>query len=95
MGPLHLQTDVLVVGSGAAGLMAARAAADEGARVILTDKSLISRGGATILAQMTVAVALGEAEEDNPEVHFEDTMKGSRGLADRTSSAPLWNGGRK
>ncbi|MBM6997734.1 FAD-binding protein [Paenibacillus sp. DXFW5] len=82
MGPLHLQTDVLVVGSGAAGLMAARAAADEGARVILTDKSLISRGGATILAQMTVAVALGEAEEDNPEVHFEDTMKGSRGLAD-------------
>ncbi|WP_178019007.1 FAD-binding protein [uncultured Paenibacillus sp.] len=82
MEPLHMQTDVLVVGSGAAGLMAARAAADEGARVILTDKSLISRGGATILAQMTVAVALGEAEEDNPQIHFEDTMKGSRGLAD-------------
>ncbi|WP_068785803.1 FAD-binding protein [Paenibacillus phocaensis] len=82
MEPLHLQTDVLVVGSGAAGLMAARAAADEGARVILTDKSLISRGGATILAQMTVAVALGEAEEDNTQIHFEDTMKGSRGLAD-------------
>ncbi|MCH1640032.1 FAD-binding protein [Paenibacillus timonensis] len=82
MEPMHLQTDVLVVGSGAAGLMAARAAADEGARVILTDKSLISRGGATILAQMTVAVALGEAEEDNPQIHFEDTMKGSRGLAD-------------
>ncbi|CAM4468245.1 FAD-binding protein [Paenibacillus phoenicis] len=82
MEPLHLQTDVLVVGSGAAGLMAARAAADEGARVILTDKSLISRGGATILAQMTVAVALGEAEEDSTEIHFEDTMKGSRGLAD-------------
>lgn len=82
MEPLHLQTDVLVVGSGAAGLMAARAAADEGARVVLTDKSLISRGGATILAQMTVAVALGEAEEDSTEIHFEDTMKGSRGLAD-------------
>lgn len=82
MEPLHLQTDVLVVGSGAAGLMAARAAADEGARVILTDKSLISRGGATILAQMTIAVALGEAEEDSTEIHFEDTMKGSRGLAD-------------
>ncbi|MGG6313366.1 FAD-binding protein [Paenibacillus macerans] len=82
MEPLHLQTDVLVVGSGAAGLMAARAAADEGAGVILTDKSLISRGGATILAQMTVAVALGEAEEDSTQIHFEDTMKGSRGLAD-------------
>ncbi|MFC0331507.1 FAD-binding protein [Paenibacillus sepulcri] len=82
METLHLQTDVLIIGAGAAGMMAARAAADEGADVILTDKSLIGRGGATILAQMTVAVALGEAEEDNPDVHFEDTMKGSRGMAD-------------
>lgn len=82
MDAIQLQTDVLIVGSGAAGMMAARAAADEGADVILTDKSLIGRGGATILAQMTVAVALGEAEEDDADVHFEDTMKGSRGLAD-------------
>ncbi len=79
---LHLQTDVLIIGSGAAGMMAARAAADEGAEVIITDKSLIGRGGATILAQMTVAVALGEAEEDSPEIHFQDTMAGSRGMAD-------------
>ncbi|ANS73281.1 succinate dehydrogenase [Paenibacillus yonginensis] len=82
MEKLHLQSDVLIIGGGAAGMMAARAAADEGAEVILADKSLIGRGGATILAQMTVAVALGEAEEDNPQIHFEDTMKGSRGLAD-------------
>jgi len=79
---LHLVTDVLVIGSGAAGMMAAKAAADEGAEVILADKSLIGRGGATILAQMTVAVALGEAEEDSTEIHFEDTMAGSRGMAD-------------
>ena len=75
-------TDVLVIGSGAAGMMAARAAADEGASVIIVDKSLIGRGGATIIAQMTVAVALGEAEDDNPDIHFNDTMEGSRGLAD-------------
>lgn len=74
-------TDVLVIGSGAAGMMAARAAADKGANVILTDKSLIGRGGATIIAQMTVAVALGEAEDDSPEIHYHDTMEGSRGLA--------------
>ncbi|WP_274650941.1 FAD-binding protein [Paenibacillus humicola] len=74
--------DVLVIGSGAAGLMAAKAAADAGAKVLIADKNLIGRGGATILAQMTVAVALGEAEEDNPDIHFEDTMEGSRGLAD-------------
>ncbi|GAA3413230.1 FAD-binding protein [Paenibacillus hodogayensis] len=82
MEALQVQTDVLIIGSGAAGMMAARAAADEGARVLLIDKSLIGRGGATILAQMTVAVALGEADDDDTDIHYEDTMKGSRGLAD-------------
>jgi len=79
---IDLQTDVLVIGSGAAGMVAAKAAAAEGAKVIIVDKSVVGRGGATILAQMTVAVALGEAEEDHPDIHYEDTMKGSRGLAD-------------
>ncbi|WP_227002541.1 FAD-binding protein [Salicibibacter kimchii] len=74
--------DVLVIGSGAAGMMAARAAADQGANVIIVDKSLIGRGGATVLAQMTVAVALGEAEEDSIESHWEDTVSGGRGLSD-------------
>ncbi|WP_290589792.1 FAD-binding protein [Alicyclobacillus sp.] len=73
--------DVLVIGSGAAGLMAARAASDAGASVLLVDKSLVGRGGATVLAQMTVAVALGEAEPDHPEVHYHDTMVGGRGLS--------------
>lgn len=82
MDPLHIRTDVLVIGSGAAGMMAAKAAAAEEAEVVLVDKSVIGRGGATIIAQMTVAAALGEAEEDHPDVHFEDTMKGSRGMAD-------------
>ncbi|MBD2865341.1 FAD-binding protein [Paenibacillus oceani] len=65
MEPLQLQADVHIVGSGTAGMMAARAAADEGARVLLIDKSLIGRRGATIFAQMNVAVALGEADDDN------------------------------
>jgi len=82
MNPLYKQADVLVIGSGAAGMMAAKAAAQAGASVVLVDKSLVGRGGATILAQMTVAVALGEAEEDHPDIHFADTMKGSRGMAD-------------
>jgi succinate dehydrogenase / fumarate reductase flavoprotein subunit/fumarate reductase (CoM/CoB) subunit A len=82
MESMDLQTDVLVIGSGAAGMVAAKAASAEGAKVILADKSVVGRGGATVLAQMTVAAALGEAEEDHPDIHFEDTMKGSRGLAD-------------
>lgn len=82
MSKQNFTTDVLVIGSGAAGMMAAKAAADEGSNVIIADKSLIGRGGATIIAQMTVAVALGEAEDDSPDIHFNDTMEGSRGLGD-------------
>ena len=78
-----LETDVLVVGAGAAGLMAARAASAAGASVVLVDKSLIGRGGATIMAQMTTAVALGAAEPDSTELHAEDTWAGSRNLGDR------------
>ena len=80
--PLLLDADVLVVGGGAAGLMAARAASAAGASVVLADKSIIGRGGATIMAQMTVAVALGAAEPDTVDVHAEDTLVGSRELGD-------------
>jgi succinate dehydrogenase/fumarate reductase flavoprotein subunit len=78
-----LETDVLVIGAGAAGLMAARAASAAGSSVVIVDKSIIGRGGATIMAQMTTAVALGAAEPDSPELHAEDTWEGSRELGNR------------
>jgi succinate dehydrogenase/fumarate reductase flavoprotein subunit len=78
-----LETDVLVIGAGAAGLMAARAASAAGASVVIVDKSIIGRGGATIMAQMTTAVALGAAEPDSPELHAQDTWEGTRDLGDR------------
>jgi succinate dehydrogenase/fumarate reductase flavoprotein subunit len=78
-----LETDVLVIGAGAAGLMAARAASAAGSSVVLVDKSIIGRGGATIMAQMTTAVALGAAEPDSTELHAQDTWEGSRDLGDR------------
>jgi succinate dehydrogenase/fumarate reductase flavoprotein subunit len=81
---MMLETDVLVIGAGAAGLMAARAASASGASVVIVDKSIIGRGGATIMAQMTTAVALGAAEPDSVELHAEDTWIGSRDLGDRT-----------
>src|SRR5882762_10501766 len=77
-----LSCDVLVIGSGAAGMYAAMAAARAGARVMLVDRSLIGRGGATVMAQMTVAVALGEEEPDDWRHHFADTLKAGRGLCD-------------
>jgi succinate dehydrogenase/fumarate reductase flavoprotein subunit len=78
-----LETDVLVVGAGAAGLMAARAASAAGASVVIVDKSIIGRGGATIMAQMTTAAAMGAAEPDSVELHAEDTWIGSRDLGER------------
>jgi succinate dehydrogenase/fumarate reductase flavoprotein subunit len=80
--PLHLETDVLIIGAGGAGMSAALAAAAEGANVILADRSLIGRGGATIMAQMTVAVALGSETDDNFDAHFADTIAAGRGLCD-------------
>ena len=63
-------------------MYAALAAARAGSRVLLVDRSLIGRGGATVMAQMTVAVALGEEVPDAPEHHLADTLQAGRGLCE-------------
>jgi succinate dehydrogenase / fumarate reductase, flavoprotein subunit len=80
--PLAIETDVLVIGSGAAGMYAAIEASRGGARVFLVDRSLIGRGGATVMAQMTVAAALGEEVPDAPRHHYDDTIAAGRGLCE-------------
>ncbi|MFL6567518.1 MAG: FAD-dependent oxidoreductase, partial [Burkholderiales bacterium] len=84
-----MQTDVLIVGAGAAGMYAAISAARAGAQVVLVDRSLIGRGGATVMAQMTVAAALGEEAPDHWENHLADTLKAGRGLCDPALSRLL------
>ena len=86
---IHLETDVLVVGAGGAGMYAAIAAARNGADVILADKSMISRGGATIMAQMTTAAALGTQEPDHWTRHVDDTLAAGRGLCNEELAAIL------
>ncbi len=81
--PMRAETDVLVIGSGAAGMYAAIEAARLGAQVLLADRSLIGRGGATVMAQMTVAVALGAETPDHWSHHYEDTLKAGRGLCNK------------
>ncbi len=83
----HLSTDVLIVGAGGAGMYAAISAARTGASVLLVDKGQVGRGGATIMAQMTVAVALSEQEPDSVELHLEDTLKAGRGLCNEALAA--------
>jgi succinate dehydrogenase / fumarate reductase flavoprotein subunit len=85
----NVETDVLVIGSGAAGMYAAIEAARSGAKVLLADRSLIGRGGATVMAQMTVAAALGEEVPDDPSHHLEDTIAAGRGLCDEKLSQLL------
>src|SRR4029077_6379607 len=87
---IHLDCDVLIVGAGGAGMYAAISAARTGAeRVLLLDKSLVGRGGATIRAQMTVAAALAEESDDDWRLHLDDTLASGRGLCDEALSAIL------
>jgi succinate dehydrogenase flavoprotein subunit len=79
---MHVETDVLIIGSGGAGMYAAIEAARAGASVFLADRSLIGRGGGTVMAQMTVAVALGSETPDHWHHHLADTLQAGRGLCD-------------
>src|SRR5215510_12058726 len=61
-------------------MYAAIAAAREGRSVLLLDKNLVGRGGATVMAQMTVAAAIGQEEPDSWSLHLEDTLEAGRGI---------------
>src|SRR5580693_2415274 len=91
--PIAISTDVLVIGSGAAGMYAAIEASRNGASVLLADRSLIGRGGATVMAQMTVAVALGEETPDDWQHHYANTIAAGRGLCDEELAHLLCNDG--
>jgi L-aspartate oxidase len=73
-----LETDVVVVGSGVAGLTAALHATRAG-RVLLVTKVLVD-AGSTRWAQGGVAAALGT--DDSPEEHLRDTLEAGVGLCD-------------
>jgi succinate dehydrogenase / fumarate reductase, flavoprotein subunit len=72
--------DVVVVGAGGAGLRAAIAAHDAGARVAVVCKSLLGKAH-TVMAEGGIASAMGNVyPEDNWQVHFRDTMRGGKML---------------
>ena len=81
-----LDTDVVVLGSGAAGLTAALTAASRGRRVLLLSKDGIG-GGATPLAQGGLAAAIGPG--DTPALHQRDTLDAGAGLCDPAAVAAL------
>src|ERR1700674_2940995 len=70
--------DVLVIGAGGAGLRAAIEAAAQGVSVALVCKSLLGKAH-TVMAEGGIAAAMGNVyPEDNWQVHFRDTMRGSK-----------------
>jgi succinate dehydrogenase / fumarate reductase flavoprotein subunit len=72
--------DVVVIGAGGAGLRAAIAAHDAGARTAIVCKSLLGKAH-TVMAEGGIAAAMGNLyPEDNWEVHFRDTMRGGKML---------------
>lgn len=72
--------DVLVIGSGGAGLRAAIEAASAGASVAVICRSLLGKAH-TVMAEGGVAAALANVDDrDNWKVHFADTMRGGQYL---------------
>ena len=84
--------DVLVVGAGCAGMRAAIEAYDAGADVALLSKIHPTRSHSGA-AEGGINAALGNASEDNPELHAFDTVKGSDFLADQDAIEILCAGG--
>jgi succinate dehydrogenase / fumarate reductase flavoprotein subunit len=75
------QFDVIVVGAGGAGLMAALYASRTASTAVLS--KLYPTRSHTGTAQGGVGAALGSQEEDHPEWHTYDTVKGSDYLGDQ------------
>jgi succinate dehydrogenase / fumarate reductase, flavoprotein subunit len=72
--------DVIVVGAGGAGLRAAIAAHDAGAKTAILCKSLLGKAH-TVMAEGGIAAAMGNVwSDDNWKVHFRDTMRGGKML---------------
>src|ERR1700709_829919 len=72
--------DVVVVGAGGAGLRAAIAAHEAGARTAVVGKSLLGKAH-TVMAEGGIAAAMANLyPEDNWRVHFRDTMRGGKML---------------
>ena len=74
-GALTRTTDVLVIGAGGAGCVAALTAARDGARVILATKLRMGDGN-TVMAEGGIQAAVGQ--DDSLQRHFDDTLRAER-----------------
>ncbi len=83
--------EVIIVGAGGAGLMAALYASKNGADVAVVSKLYPTRSH-TGAAQGGIGAALGNLDEDQPIYHAYDTVKGGDYLADQNAALVLAEG---
>ncbi len=79
--PTQIDTDVLVIGGGGAGLRAAIAAAKHGAKVVLLSQSQAGYGNNTAIAAGKMCVVI--KPEDSPESYFKDAISAGRFINDQ------------
>ncbi len=84
------EADVLVIGGGGAGCIAALTAARAGARVLLATKVGLGDSN-TVMAEGGIQAAVGA--DDSLRRHFEDTVRAGHFTADRKLVAALVSGG--
>jgi fumarate reductase (CoM/CoB) subunit A len=73
----RIDLDILIVGGGGAGAVAAIWAAQEVEKVGLVDKGVFGKSGCTPMGAFSMNAAFGYADPaDNPWEHFKDTVKG-------------------
>jgi L-aspartate oxidase len=84
--------DLIVVGSGVAGLTAALDAAQAGLRVVVVTKDAAD-AGATRWAQGGVAVVVGDVPGDSVAAHVVDTLAAGGGLCDEAAVASILTDG--
>src|SRR5579875_2520854 len=70
-----IESDILIIGAGGAGLRAAIAASDAGLNVVVVSKSLLGKAH-TVMAEGGIAASLGNVDpKDNWQVHFADIIE--------------------
>ena len=74
------RSDVLVIGAGGAGLVAALNAHDSGAKVRIITKEYPTRSQTT-MAQGGINAALGNSSDDSVESHVQNTLSSAHGIA--------------
>lgn len=79
-----LDCDVLVIGSGGAGLRSAIAAKENNANVLLVSKYRLGRTTNTYISKSVIAASGWGEPDDNKESYIDDTMKGGRFLNDHS-----------